>query len=389
MRVAVAFSAVNRRGGVERVAYETARFLAARGHQVTVFAGQCDLPAMENLEVRPVASDSWPGFRRPGSFFRACSAALAQASRQRPFDALASFGCICPTGGVYWAQSVHAAWLSRSRQLRGSLSAARWLQRCNPIHPVLLALEAKHLGRRQYRKVIALTQDVKRDLHVHYGVPPHDVELLPNGFAPAEFNVPRRQSRRMMMRERFGFAPGDRVIAFVANELARKGFVPLLRAMAALNDPGVKLLVAGRVNPQHAAGEIAQCRLTGRVKFVGSTDDVADCYAAADLFALPTQYEAWGMVIIEALACGLPVATSRLAGAAVAVREGISGQLFDDPNDVDEIAMKLRRLLAGQHAAADDIADSAQPYSWENLLVRHEQILLESAPHAHLAAERR
>ena len=180
------------------------------------------------------------------------------------------------------------------------------------------------------------------------------------------------------MRNRLGFNDDDRVIIFVANELDRKGFGPLLEAIGKLDDDRIKLLVVGRVNPAGYQGQIDRLR-PGCVHFVGATSDVAEFYAAADLFALPTIYEAWGLVIVEALACGLRVLTSRLAGASVAVDEGRTGNLLDDPRDPREIAEKLSQLLNTKSLPRAEIADSVAAYSWDQILPRYEQILYDCA----------
>jgi UDP-glucose:(heptosyl)LPS alpha-1,3-glucosyltransferase len=152
-----------------------------------------------------------------------------------------------------------------------------------------------------------------------------------------------------------------------------------MHAIGQMNDPRVKLLAVGRLNPQESAAAIARHALHDRVKFTGPTPRVADFYAAADVFALPTKYEAWGLVIIEAMACGLPVLTSRLAGAAVAVTPGKSGELLDNPHDVTEIASKLGRLLAGGYDCGDQISRSVGAYRWPSILAQYEQILARCA----------
>ncbi len=357
MKAALSFPACNRRGGVERIIYECARYLAGRGHDVAVYASEFEMNGAA-VQCRHVPSKR--GLLQPISYFRESSRML---KRDR-YDALGTFGCVCPEGGVYWAQSVHAAWLDKAKAFRKPWSPARWKQRLNPAHPILLGLEKRHFRPGGYRKVIALTDDVKADLRHYYNVPEEDIVVIPNGFAPDEFNASKALSEREAARREFGFN-GERVIVFVANELERKGFPALLRAVESLGDPGLRLLVAGRIAPEpHPL-----------VKYVGGTGDVARCYAAADVFALPTQYEAWGLVIVEAMACGLPVLTSRLAGAAVTVREGAAGQLLDDPKDVSEIAAKLRPLLDGAHSGREEISASVADYAWERVLPRYEEVL--------------
>lgn len=68
-------------------------------------------------------------------------------------------------------------------------------------------------------------------------------------------------------------------------------------------------------------------------------------YAGADILVLPTQYEPFGLVIVEALATGLPVITTELAGAAVAVEPGANGLLQSDPYNADKLAGLVRQAL--------------------------------------------
>jgi glycosyltransferase involved in cell wall biosynthesis len=124
-----------------------------------------------------------------------------------------------------------------------------------------------------------------------------------------------------------------------------------LRAMAACKDLPFRLDVVGRADPGPFMELTTQLGLTTRVHHHGSSNDVGRYMAAADLFVLPTQYEPFGLVIVEALASGLPTITSRLAGAAEAVRHGSNGLLLDDPLDVEELASHLRT------AASADLAE--------------------------------
>jgi len=82
-----------------------------------------------------------------------------------------------------------------------------------------------------------------------------------------------------------------------------------------------------------------------RVVFTGPTEQSWKYYAASDIFLLPTLYEPFGLVILEAMAAGLPVLVSREAGAAELVRDGTDALLLEDAGDVDEIAGKLELLL--------------------------------------------
>jgi UDP-glucose:(heptosyl)LPS alpha-1,3-glucosyltransferase len=353
---------------------ECANYLARNEHDAHVFTADWD----EGVLAPRTVLHAVPARRKPSLlFFRDfrsnCASEIAKSGVHE--DVRAGFGVVSPYDSVIWVQSVHKAWIqisARQRDWKGRLR-----QKLNPFHPYMLNLERDYFGRRRYRKLIALTSDVKSDLMRIYDIPSEDIVILPNGYSPTEFNMARRAEFRAKMRLECGYDECARVVVFVANELERKGFGPLLRAIASLNDPHIHLLVVGRVRPGGYLEEIDRLEMAQRVLFAGPTDDVARYYAAADVFALPTQYEAWGLVIVEAMACGLPALTSRLAGASIAIQEGVTGDLLDDPADVGEIAAKLNALLNGRHASPAEISQSVAEYSWDTILRRYEKILLD------------
>jgi len=82
-----------------------------------------------------------------------------------------------------------------------------------------------------------------------------------------------------------------------------------------------------------------------RVRFVGAVPDVLPAYAAADVYVHPTWYDPCSLVVLEAMACGLPVLTTRCNGASELMEDGRSGLLVDSPADTDALAAALRRLL--------------------------------------------
>jgi UDP-glucose:(heptosyl)LPS alpha-1,3-glucosyltransferase len=376
MKIALSFPGCHRRGGVERVMLECANYLVGRDHEVHALACDWDAASLAQSVIKhPVEARRWPAVLALSAYLNA-SRGILNALRPAP-DVVASFGVAAPPGSVVWMQSVHAAWIEISQQTRGF--SGRLKQCLNPFHGVVLRMEREFLRGRQYRKVIALTPQVKADVERHYSVPPEDIVVLPNGYSASEFSLERSRKIRSAMRQKLGYAADHRVIVFVANEIERKGLVPLLRGIAQLQDSSLRLLAVGRLDQNAVASEIQRLGLQGRVHFTGPTSDTADYYAASDLFALPTKYEAWGLVIVEAMACGLPVLTSRLAGASVAVEEGRTGWLLENPADPDEITEKLDRLLNDASADAAAIVQSVQRFEWNRVLADYEKILAGAA----------
>ena len=354
---------------------ECLNFLASRGHETHAFASEWDRTVLRpEVVCHDVPVRSLLAAGQVAAFRAASQKAIAAL---RP-DVIGSFGVAAVPGSVVWMQSVHAAWIDICRRNRSFLE--RLKQGLNPFHPMILRAEKQMLTGREYGRLIALTPQVRDDLRDFYGVPPGDVDVLPNGFSRAEFNPGDRQRNRAEVRRTLGFPPEARVIVFVANETQRKGLPQLLRAVARLSDPSLYVLAVGRFDPASSVALASALGLGARVKFPGASAQVARYYAAADVFALPTQYEAWGLVIIEAMACGLPVLVSRLAGAAVAVEEGQNGLLLDDPRDEAEIAAKLAALLETLPASDPaEVAGSVDRYEWSEILRQYEEILQDQA----------
>lgn len=369
----LSFSACHRRGGVERILVECANFLAARGHDTTVLTAMCDAGVLHpsiHTQLLAVNRRGTVGFLR--AYQAAAAGCWAELRSGAGAPVHAAFGVTSPPDGVLWVTSVHAEWLRISRASRNFLG--RLKQRLNPFHPYILRLERDYYRGRKYRRLIALTPRVKSEVMEHYGVPAGDIDILPNGYNPDEFSVARRSSERHAVRAQLGYLPDDKVLLFVANELERKGFFPLLEALAALRSPQVKLLVVGKASLAGLGGRLARLGIQAQVRSVGVSADAGRYYAAADVFVLPTYYEAWGLVIVEALASGLPVLTSRLAGAAAAVRAD-TGILLDDPRDPAAIATGLDKLLRGGPIDPQRISESVESYRWPRLLERYEAIL--------------
>jgi UDP-glucose:(heptosyl)LPS alpha-1,3-glucosyltransferase len=378
MKIALSFPSCNRRGGVERVVFECARFLAGRGHETHLLAGNWEDGVERFAQCHRIEHRQRPGFLRGLSYHRRCTEFL----KRFDCDALSTHGVVCPTGGVLWVQSLHAAWLARGNAMFGAFSWRRIKRRLNPLHPILLRLEEEHFRRRAYKKLIATTPVVRDDLARFYGVPATDVTIIPNGFNPDEFSPQLRAERRPEMRRKFGLQPDQIALLFVANELQRKGYRTILGALRRLNRRDVRLIVVGRPPARQVMQLAAANGVSDLVIAAGPSAAVADFHAAADLFVLPTQYEAFCLAILESLGSGLPVVTSSVPGAADAIRPGINGELVRDPNNDEELAAVLSPLL--NHDALQTYSAATPPtvaeFQWPRVLIPFEQVLEGTVP---------
>jgi len=312
----------------------------------------------------------------PLEFRRSAAEQLHARSPRRSL----SLGTVSPVTDVLWVQSVHRAWLRVARGVPvGRVVAPGKLRYALPRHLVLLATERAYF-KHPPRTIICTSRREVDDLADLYGVDPRTTTVIPNAYDPQLFNIERRTTERAASRLRMD-APAEQIaLLFVANELHRKGFAQLLSALSIVDDDRLCVHVIGRSAPSRYQSTIERLGLEDRVRYHGPTNDVGWWLAGADLLVLPTQYEPFGLVIIEALASGVPVITTRLAGAAEAVVDGVTGLLQGDPFDPYELASLIARAAdADLENWGRVAAESVDAYSRDQVLERVERLVFGAA----------
>lgn len=269
-------------------------------------------------------------------------------------------------GDVYVAHSVHLAYL----QTRGSL-----LRAClrNPLHLFVLARETVRYRLGFHRYVVALSDGNRRELEQLYRVPRDKVRVIPNGVDLERFRPDPVRRRRM--RRHLDIGDSTFAFLFVAHEFQRKGLAIVLAALRALVDEGrnVQLLVAGRDDPRSVATEMRG--LEAHVRFLGHRDDVDGLFSACDAFVLPTMYEAFPLVGLEAMATGVPVVATRVGGVEDYVLDGRTGHLVE--RDAKAFRDAMARVMDDPEREAMRAAARrrAEEYAWSSVADRYLALL--------------
>ena len=178
--------------------------------------------------------------------------------------------------------------------------------------------------------------------------------IVPPGVDPDRF-VPATAQDRARTRSRFGVDPDAFVVLGLSRLVPRKGFDVLIEAAAGLAPahPNLQVLVAGSGRDRGRLERQAE-QQGSPVRFLGRVPDadLADLHASADLFAMlcrdrwgGLEQEGFGIVFVEAAACGVPQIAGASGGAAEAVAHGETGLVIDRPDDVDAVAAAMRSLL--------------------------------------------
>ena len=171
-----------------------------------------------------------------------------------------------------------------------------------------------------------------------------DVTVIPNGVDTAHFSPSARLARREPARARRQFRPEDFVLLLIGNDLNNKGLPAVLEAISVQLEIPARLIIVGE-DPTSASCELAQrLRVFDRCFWEPATADILDAYAAADLYVSPSREDSFGMPVAEAMACGLPVITSVLAGISSLLHDGVDSLILRDPYDAKTLATMIRAL---------------------------------------------
>lgn len=250
--------------------------------------------------------------------------------------------------------------LSLFKGLAGGRRLLRWLKvATSPRLLTYLALEGARMRVGAGRQVVVTSPALGHDVTSAYPRMAGHLAVVTPGV-----NLPQEKPSTGQARQQLGLPATGRLLLLVANDYARKGLGTLLPALALL--PGdVQLAVVGHTAqiPRFEA-EAAALGLKGRVHFLGPLSDVGPAYCAADVLAHPTLGDTFAMVVLEAMANGLPVVVSGVdwCGISGLLTDGQEAVLLQSPTDAHALAAKLRAVL-DDPALAEHLRDQGHQFA--------------------------
>jgi len=301
------------------------------------------------------------GLSKTTAFHRQVQGILNKDNRRAEFDIVYTMCRTFPADIFRITEQLHSEWLAI-----GYSSLAK----LNPRHFSILKLEKKTIDPKNVRHIIANSQLLREQVINSFNYPEEKVSLVSNG---VDKNVyfPGREGEKDEIKKKLHLS--DRfVCVFVAANFKIKGLYEAIYAIAGLNEEArrhVTLLVVGKGKPKPFLELAEKLNVTENLVFAGKQSNMRDYYIASDLLLYPSHYETFGNVILEACACGIPVLTTRMVGAAELVKDNHNGFLVKSAKKIDRMAAILEayiKLPESEHRKfAQNALDATKDYTWE------------------------
>ena len=334
-----------KKAGAERYCVNLFRGLQKLGHQVTVIGEGIDDELRTEVDFLPVPVNRLTSWTRNRSFAENC----AKLVRSQPFDIVHGLSRVEGLDTFRLTDPMQTHWV----KVWYRHPVSQWLQQRNPRHRAIFGLERRLYQPSGVRRIIVQSKLDAKLLTEYFGVDESRIRRIVNGVDTRVFHPEVRNNRAAVREELFrqfgnGLKASDDVplIVFASMDFRRKGLDSLLQSLSQLRDRDARLLVLG-------AGDIAgyrriarQLGVEQRVLFAGRQSSIERYYAAGDLFVLPTVYEPFPNVNLEAMACGTPVITTASAGGADIIQPGRNGYVIPDAWAVPALTEQIDHYLA-------------------------------------------
>jgi len=345
VRLALAIHRYFPHGGLQRDCRGLLDELLRRGHDCRVYCMGWEGDAPPGAVLRVLPARGLSNHRRDRNFQRAVQANLGRD----PVDGVIGFNRM-PGLDVYFAGD---ACFAQRAAARGAL------YRRTPRARHYAASERAVFDPAAATRILLLNATQRDGYLRHYATPPQRLHLLPPGVAPDRRAPEGAARRRRALRAALDAAEGELLLLFVGSAFDTKGLDRAIAALAALCEAqpglGARLLVVGanrrdtQVRPWRRLAK--RLGVAGQVEFLGAREDIGELMLGADLLVHPARSEAGGVVLLEALASGLPVIASGACGYAPCIAEARGGKVLEEPFAQEELDRALLRAVDGVYRA--------------------------------------
>lgn len=339
-------------GGLQRDFLRIAQTVAARGHQVRIYTQSWEGEYPEGFELIHVPVKSRTNHGRNAEYYAWVQAHL----RAHPVDRVVGFNKM-PGLDVYFAADV--CYAEKVAQEKG------FFYRLTSRYRHYAAFERATFEQGKPTQLMMLTDKQIADFQKHYQTEAERFHILPPGIYPDRKYSAQIPDAREVYRQKNGIAGQQNLLLQVGSDFTRKGVDRSIEALASLPEAlrhNTLLYVVGQDKPRKFEALAEKRGVRGNVHFFSGRNDVAELMAAADILLHPAYQEAAGIVLLEAIAAGLPVLTSAVCGFAHYIEDANCGVAITEPWKQEALNDILRKALT-QPSLRNAWAENARHYA--------------------------
>lgn len=358
-------------GGLEKYASRIAKAFVERGSQVTILTTG-KTPLQSEIPVVALKSIPWPSFARMEQFDRSVQNWL----KNHRTDLVFGMDRNRYQTHIRAGNGVHAAYLESRVFTEGPLKV--FFCQMNPLHRKILELEKAAFENPALQKLFTNSHMVRYQVLDRYEIDPAKIQVIHNGVEwkemEADFSMWERGKEESL--KKFFFDRNQFHFLFIGNGYLRKGLDRLLFGLSQLKNEPFHLSVLGKDNQMDLyRAKAVQLGLKDKIHFFGPLQDIRQFYQLADCLVIPSFYDPFANVTVEALAMGLFVLSSKLNGG-YEILTPTNGAVIEDLLSPDAMVQALQIALKNRKTkeSSQMIRESVKYLDFSNQL----RILMES-----------
>jgi len=364
--------------------YKLANYFNKKGHEIFIISTNWSKSNMKNgeeyEECDGIKIFSYSLIQKPLLLkiflnLLVSESAIKKLDKKYNFDIVHSHeGGQSLTHDIITAHACHRGWIKLANEMnkKNDPILRYWFYKIGrellPTNRLVLEVEKYNYKNKHYKKIIAVSTNLKKQIMDCYNVPSEDIVVIPNGVDCNKFK-PNSEIREKI-RRKHKINEEEVVINFSGTDFNKKGLKYFINSLKLIKAKNFKVFVIGKDNPKPYKDLASRLGVLHKIVFAGFVPDISEYYAASDIFVFPTLYEPFGLVITEAMASGLPVITSKIAGAAEIMEDGKDGLFLKDPTNPEEITEKINILVEDENLRkqmSKNARKTAEKYSWDKV----------------------
>lgn len=346
-------------GGAERVSLNLSKKLVDSGHELHIFTGYIDT-TIDRVYLHQIKVSRWLSPWRLISFQRKVSSRI----KSEKFDLVYGLSQVYPVDIYRVGDGIHQHWM----KLQYPNIILRWIKYLTSlVHLTMRWLENRIISKGNCKFFVTNSRLIENQLMEYFHIPNEKIKVIYNGVDHDVFN-PVVKKYRKTMREKYHIDDSELILLFVSNNWERKGLTTIIESMPKTGIEKIRLVIVGRGRKSSYISLARRKKINpDKLIFAGHTEDIEKYYGMADIFVLPTRYEPFANVCLEAMACGLPVITTEDNGASELITTGENGFILDNWKDSDGLAEIIKRLNDSsiRKRMGDNAISTAKNYTWE------------------------